>query len=117
LCARRDVDGFAVETGTTTYSAHVTRETNRTRPSRLETYLIDARWNLLGFGTWGALLSAHNVATVEYLFRGWVALLCLNALLVLGGACGLVLRRRSANSTVYATENGVHDPQDTGNDQ
>jgi hypothetical protein len=39
------------------------------------------------------------------------------ALVAFMGACGLVLRRRSARSTVYTTENGVHDPQDTGKDQ
>jgi hypothetical protein len=77
-----------------------------------------ARWNL-GFGTVAALPQAYFIATAEhrYAFRTWVACLCMFALVALMGACGLVLRRQSARSTVYATENGVHDPQDTGNDQ
>jgi hypothetical protein len=80
--------------------------------------MSDARWRL-GYGTVGALVHAYFIATAEhrYAFRTWVALLCLFALLALMGGCGLVLRSRSARSTVYATENGAHDPQDTGNDQ
>jgi hypothetical protein len=80
--------------------------------------MSNARWRL-GAGTFGALLCTYNIATAEhrYVSRAWVASLCLNALVALIGGYGLVLRSRSAWSTVYATENGVHDPQDTGNDQ
>jgi hypothetical protein len=81
--------------------------------------LIDARWNNLGFGVLVGLYSAHGVDTVEYrdLVPYLVALLCFNILQVLAGACGLVLKRRNARAPVYTTENGAHDPQDTGNDQ
>ena len=119
LCARRDIDGFAIETGTTTYSGHVTGETNRTRPSRLKAYLMNhARWHL-GYGLVACLYSTYAIAKPEYrdFFRESVAMLCLFVLYTVSGGYGLVLRRRSAKSTVYVTENGAHDPQDTGNDQ
>jgi hypothetical protein len=77
-----------------------------------------ARWRL-GFGLVMSLFHAYLIATAEHRdgVRTWVALLCLFALLALMGSYGLVLRSRSATSTVYATENGAHDPQDTGDDQ
>jgi hypothetical protein len=80
--------------------------------------MSDARWRL-GFGTVAALPQAYFIATAEHRegFRTWVASFCLFALLALMGGYGLVLRSRSARSTVYATENGAHDPQDTGDDQ
>jgi hypothetical protein len=77
-----------------------------------------ARFRLV-LGTVMSLQYVYFIPAGDYpdLRIWWGVALCLNALLALSGAYGLVLRRRSAKSTVYATENGVHDPQDTGNDQ
>jgi hypothetical protein len=73
-----------------------------------------------GLGLVGSLWWTYLIVAFEQpddVLTGHVAVLCMYALLALSGAYGLVLRRRSAKSTVYATENGVHGPQDTGNDQ
>jgi hypothetical protein len=74
----------------------------------------------LGFGLVSGGFQVYLAVTfgLPDVYRNWyVANICIFALLALMGAWGLVLRRQSARSTVYATENGVHDPQDTGNDQ
>jgi MYXO-CTERM domain-containing protein len=73
----------------------------------------------LGLGAFGVLCQAYFAATgpPEYDDPYRPILFCMWGLLALMGACGLVLRRRSAKSTVYATENGGHEPQDTENDQ
>jgi MYXO-CTERM domain-containing protein len=77
-----------------------------------------ARW-YLGFGLVSGLFQVYLAVTgpPEYEPPYRFIFICIYALFALMGVCGLVLRRRSARSTVYATENGVHDPQDTGNDQ
>jgi hypothetical protein len=77
-----------------------------------------APWYLgygLVFGLFQVYLAVTGPPEYEDPYR--FVFICGYALFALVGGYGFVLRRRSAKSTVYATDNGVDDPQDTRNDQ